>query len=161
MKYTIIPILLLSLFVVMSCESSHEKRQSDHSTTESADSNASDKNEEAKLTLNNGVKWASDESTFSGMEKLKSALSHFSENSSTPSIAEYNSLGETLAMINKDIISQCSMKGEDHDQLHIVLVPMLANVDVIKNGQDITAIKENNAALSKGLELFFEHFHVE
>ncbi|MCP4457380.1 MAG: hypothetical protein GY816_05045 [Cytophagales bacterium] len=93
------------------------------------------------------------------MERLKTALTDFGEKDS-PTITDYNSLGETLSNINKDIISQCSMQGEDHDQLHIVLVPMLDNVDAIKNGQDIDKIKENNAALSKSLMLFFEYFEV-
>lgn len=52
------------------------------------------------------------------------------------------------------------MKGKDHDQLHVLLAPMLANVDVIKNGDDMLEIKVNTEALSEALVQFFDHFEV-
>jgi hypothetical protein len=115
---------------------------------------------EIKLNLNNGVKWKSDESTFNGMKRLELTLANFKKDKEDPSISDYNNLGIALANIDKDIISQCSMKGKDHDQLHVLLAPMLVNVDVIKNGHDKDEVKVNIDALNEVLSKFFGHFEV-
>lgn len=115
---------------------------------------------EIKLSLNNGAKWNSDESTFTGMKRLELTLFNFNNDNKESSVVQYNKLGIALANIDNEIISQCSMKGKDHDQLHVLLAPMLANVDVIKNGKDLIEIKVNAKALSEALVKFFEHFEV-
>ena len=112
------------------------------------------------ISLNNGTRWNSDQSTFTGMKRLEFTLYNFRVGKHNPTIADYNTLGDALANIDNEIISQCSMKGKDHDQLHILLAPMLANVDVIKNDQDMVKVKGNTEELSAALVLFFEHFEV-
>ena len=163
MKRRFISALILSLGFAVSCSNSHAHNK-DSSTTEKTKAEPQvetpHSNTEIKLILNDGAKWNSDESTFTGMKRLESALFNFNEKFINPSIVDYNKLGEALANIDNDIISQCSMQGEDHDQLHVLLAPMLRNVAVIKNGNDPVKIKENTKALSEALEQFFEHFEV-
>ncbi|RLD24745.1 MAG: hypothetical protein DRI71_01635 [Bacteroidetes bacterium] len=160
--YTIAAILFTVLTI--SCGGSNENDKSEANTETEVDEHPSDHDEattEIKLSLNDGAKWNSDESTFTGMKRLELTLYNFGEDTSDPTLADYNKLGEALANIDKDIISQCSMKGKDHDQLHILLGPMLGNVDVIKNGEDIDAAKENIEALSQSIAKFFAHFEVK
>ena len=162
MKLTIIPALILSLGFAVSCSNSseHNHDSSTTETTEEQQAEAPHANTEIKISLNNGAKWNSDESTFTGMKRLELTLYNFNNDYTEPSLADYNKLGNALANINKDIISQCSMKGEDHDQLHVLLAPMLANVDVIKNGQDLLEIKVNTEELKEAVVQFFKHFEV-
>lgn len=163
MKITKITTAILFLGLAVSCGTSQEHDQ-EEVNTEVADEHEADTHEEAtevKLSLNDGAKWNSDESTFSGMKRLELTLYNFGEDNSDPVLADYNKLGEALANIDKDIISQCSMKGKDHDQLHILLGPMLGNVDVIKNGEDVAAANENIEALSQSISQFFAHFEVK
>lgn len=120
-----------------------------------------DATEDSKLRLNEGVKWESDESTFNGMKELNLAITTFNTSHNNPTQVDYNGLGMQLGMITKVIINQCSMKGPDHDQLHIVLAPMLANVDVIKNGSDLDKIEKNVNDLSGSLGQFFDHFQLK
>lgn len=163
MKITKITTAILFLGLAVSCGTSNDQDQAE-ATTEVADEHPSDTSEgvtEIKLALNDGAKWNSDESTFSGMKRLELTLYNFGEDTSEPTLDDYNKLGEALANIDKDIISQCSMKGKDHDQLHILLGPMLGNVDVIKNGTDVDASKENIEALSGSISQFFVHFEVK
>ena len=163
MKFTIISTLLLALGFVVSCSNSSEHNQ-DSSITENTAAEHQDEtvqaNTEIKLSLNNGAKWNSDESTFTGMKRLELTLYNFNNDIKEPSVADYNKLGVALANIDNEIISECSMKGEDHDQLHVLLAPMLANVDVIKNGEDMLEIKVNTEALGEALVQFFAHFEV-
>ena len=164
MKLSIIPALLISLGFVISCSTSneheHESTQTNEVEAEHQDEHGQS-NSEILISLNNGAKWKSDESTFTGMKRLELTTYNFNEDNDDPSIADYNKLGVALANINKDIISQCSMEGKDHDQLHILLAPMLTNVDVIKNSEDKIAAKVNMEALNESLVKFFEHFAVE
>jgi hypothetical protein len=46
---------------------------------------------------------------------------------------DYSLLVETLSRQTNYIIEKCDMKGESHDQLHVVLVPMLDDITVLKD----------------------------
>lgn len=157
MKTKIISLIAISLFL-FSCGNISNEQSKEQTVTHEEHSH--DK-ETPALELNNGAKWDSDQSTFDGMKRLELTLFNFSENHKNPTIEDYNVLGDALGNINKDIISQCSMRGIDHDQLHTLLAPMLANVDVIKNDQDIVKAKDNTEALSEALVQFFEYFEVK
>jgi hypothetical protein len=165
MKITNIAISLLLIGLVVSCGGSHDHDQVEAKTDNVAEKlqvvGASTTLAEIKIGLNNGTKWDSDESTFAGMKRLELTLYNFSEDFSEPTIADYNKLGEALANIDKDIISQCSMQGEDHDQLHLLLTPMLHYVNEIKNGVNTHDAKINMEALNKAIAQFFKHFEVK
>jgi hypothetical protein len=163
MKYTYLITIIPLAGLLFSCGNAAQDNH-DSSTTEieatEEQSDQQDVSTEIKLSLNNGTKWNSDESTFTGMKRLELTLYNFNNDNKEPSIVDYNNLGIALANIDNDIISQCSMQGKDHDQLHVLLAPMLANEDVIKNGDDMLEIKVNTEALSEALLQFFEHFEV-
>ncbi|RLD23904.1 MAG: hypothetical protein DRI71_04130 [Bacteroidetes bacterium] len=164
MKLTIIPALIISFGFAISCSNSREHNNESvksNKTEANTEGDHNQSNTEITISLNNGAKWNSDESTFTGMKRLELTLYNFNKENDAPTVEAYNKLGVALANIDKDIISECSMEGKDHDQLHIILVPMLANVDVIKNGDDKIAAKENMDALTKSVAQFFEHFEVK
>ena len=156
---------LITSFVLMgfitSCGGSQEKEQGHESHEQEAKDEHHEEKAEAKLMLNNGAKWEADEPTFNGMKDLSLAITTFNTANIDPTQEQYTQLGNQLAGITKEIISKCSMKGPDHDQLHIVLAPMLANVDVIKNGKDVYDAKKNIDGLRGSLEQFFAHFELK
>lgn len=163
MKYTYLITIISLAGLLFSCGNAAQHDHDSSNTETEANEQQSETHEAAtkiKLSLNNGAKWNSDESTFTGMKRLELTLYNFKNDNKEPSVADYNKLGVALANIDNDIISQCSMKGKDHDQLHILLAPMLANVDVIKNREDLVEIKVNTEALNEALVKFFEHFEV-
>ena len=158
MNIKIITLITVSLFLFRCGNTSNE--QSQELTSALTHEEHPQGNNVPVISLNNGTKWNSDQSTFTGMKRLELALYNFGEEHHNPAIADYNRLGVALTDIDNEIISQCSMKGKDHDQLHILLAPMLANVDVIKNDQDMVKLKVNTEELSAALVMFFEHFEV-
>jgi len=91
---------------------------------------------------------------------MEITLNNFIKNNSDPGEAEYQELGTALSGITQEIINKCSMKGEAHEELHNVLVPMLSNVGNIKNATDKDTGKSNVEALHDALILFFEHFEL-
>ena len=54
-------------------------------------------------------------------------------------------LGEALSKETSYIIKSCDMKGEPHDQLHLVLVPILEEITDLKDDRKhFRSRKKNN-----------------
>lgn len=155
--------LIFFIGLTVSCGNSHDQK---HSSAEKEKSIVQHQQEDSvsktkiELSLNNGAKWKSDEPTYRSMSLMEAKLADFTKNNSEPSPAKYQELGTALSGITQEIINKCSMKGEAHEQLHNVLVPMLSNVGNIKNAEDKTTGKLNVEALNDALSLFFEYFEL-
>ena len=61
-----------------------------------------------------------------------SIISNFKSNTTE----DYFALGEALSEQTSTIIKKCSMKGEPHNQLHVVLVPMLDEISILKESKN-------------------------
>ena len=108
----------------------------------------------ATLKLNNGEKWIANPETHVGVTKMDSILNVFNSNSKK----DYVALGKSLSKQTSFIIEKCNMKDEPHDQLHVVLVPMLDEISILKEVKDK---EEKNTALHKLENLirnYFIHF---
>lgn len=155
--------LMLFIGLTVSCGNSHDHKHSSDEKKESVDHHQQESSEsktEIEMSLNNGNKWKSDEPTYTSMRLMEVKLNDFTEKNSDPGKAEYQELGTALSGITQEIINKCSMKGEAHEQLHNVLVPMLSNVGNVKNATDKATGKSNVKALNDALILFFEHFEL-
>ena len=109
-----------------------------------------EKNDNAKLHLNHGKKWIVNDATHIGMTNIKSLLTEYVKNDGTDHIALANAMSQETSTL----ISKCDMVGPDHDQLHLILLPIL---------EDINEIKKSNYAqplmdLSVHLSDYFDHF---
>lgn len=139
-------ILLLLLVFTISCKSEAKK----------GDNNISETEEVAlldtlQLKMNRGKKWQVNPETEGGVQKMNTIIKTFkSENT-----RDYNALGKKLAKQTSYIIKNCNMVGEPHDQLHVVLVPML---DEISNLKDAKNNAEGEAALVKLETLIKDYF---
>ena len=98
MKTKTILLIAVSLFL-FSCGNISNEQSKEQTETVTHEKHSHD-NETAVLILNNGAKWDSDLSTFTGMKKLELTLFNFNENHKNPTLADYNKLGEDLANIN-------------------------------------------------------------
>ena len=155
--------LMLFIGLAVSCGNSNDHKHGSDEKEKSVAQHqpeASVSKTKIELSLNNGAKWKSDEPTYRSMSLMEAKLIDFTKNNSEPSEAEYRELGTALSGITQEIINKCSMKGEAHEQLHNVLVPMLSNVGNIKNAGDKATGKLNVKALNDALVLFFEHFEL-
>ncbi len=147
--------------ILISCGGTAEQTHETHQQEAKKEHDHDKKEAEPKLALNNGAKWAADVPTYDGMKAMRLAITNFSTVHSNATVEEYQTLGSQLGAITKEIISKCSMKGPDHDQLHIVLAPMLANVDIIKNGTNVDKARKNVEELENSLTQFFAHFELK
>ena len=110
--------------------------------------------ETATLKLNNGEKWIANIETHDGVKNMDSILKVFK----LGSVKDYAALGNDLSQQTSVIIKKCSMKGEPHDQLHVVLVPMLDEISIIKESESEALSEKALHKLEALITDYFKHF---
>lgn len=105
------------------------------------------------MKLNNGEKWIPNNETHEGVRNMDSIIKAIK----TVKNKDYSLLGGTLSLQTNYIIEKCDMKGESHDQLHVVLVPMLDDITVLKDA-DINKFKIALENLEGLIKIYFNHF---
>lgn len=103
------------------------------------------------LKLMNDAKWQANKATQIGMKNIDSIIKNFR----TLHRKDFKNLGAILSKETSAIIKQCNMTGEAHDQLHLVLVPMLEQVVLLKEDHELI---EKNTAL-KNIEIMLEAYN--
>lgn len=158
-------ILLISilLFTFSSCKNNADQQHSDqeqateHNSHEGHDhANEATKEDvkvdNSKLHLNNGKKWTVNDATHVGMKNIKELLIDYVKNDKTDHLA----LGTSMAAETTTIITKCDMVGPDHDQLHLILVPILESIDEIKKTKSAEPVMNLSVHLSE----YFKHFQL-
>jgi len=85
------------------------------------------------LHLNNGKKWAANPETTIGIKRMTEIIQ---ADVADGRISFYVAMGEKLNMQLDSIFKQCTMTGEEHDQLHLFLTPLIADCDNLINAED-------------------------
>lgn len=117
----------------------------DHSHGESKSEETTQSPEKETLHLNGSEKWPVNEATNVGMSTMRGILNSYKE-------VTFEGLGDSLNNQTNYIIEHCDMKGEAHDQLHLVLLPILEEIAAIKNG------KKDLKSIEKQLDNYFNYF---
>ena len=105
------------------------------------------------LTLNNNEKWIANKETHIGMKRIDSILKN--NTSSNGRI-----LGKALSKQTSYIIKSCDMEGEAHDQLHVVLVPILEEITDIKDVENPLEIEKKVITLQSLTATYFKYFKI-
>lgn len=108
------------------------------------------------LKLNNGEKWVANNETQIGMLKMDSIIKAFKSDKTNI----YMDLGRNLSKQTSFIIKSCNMTGEAHDQLHVVLVPMLDKISVLKESNSQQENKRVLINLEELIDEYFNHFEL-
>lgn len=143
----IVTLSLLCLALVVSCKKSEKVSPSD-ALSENEKISVLDT---LQLQLNEGNKWIANVETHDGVKQMDAIISVFKNESKK----DYKVLGDSLAKQTSYIIKNCSMKGEPHDQLHVVLVPMLDEISILREQANPS---ESIAALHRLEQLIAAYF---
>ena len=148
-----IKILIIILFVSFSsCKKETQKSVSNISETEEISLL-----DTLTLKLNNGEKWVANNETQFGIIKMDSIITAFKADSNE----DYTSLGKAISKQTSFIIKSCNMTGEAHDQLHVVLVPMLDEISILKESTNAEESKSALNELEDLMEGYFSHFRIQ
>lgn len=138
---------ILLLILVIACKSEHNNTSED--TTQSIMTLEGETQQQ--LEFNNGKKWIANIETHIRMKHIDSILGSYKFEESKDGII----LANTLSKETNLIIKSCNMTGKAHDQLHIVLLPILEEISAIKEKQNT---KEMNTSVDKLKTLTSKYF---
>lgn len=148
---------ILSLLILASCagEDPNEEGTTDSETENSTETTVEDDalEEEVRaslegLELNNGEKWLVDVSTDAGMADVQNLVDNFDGE-------DVKQLGKDIKSQLKDITKSCDMKGEDHNQYHILLKAMMKEAKQLKKEKSTDPSK-----MQRYLDAYKAHFEV-
>lgn len=151
MKKVIQLILIITVVTTtISCGKKTEKKQDQQKIEEVKDEHTSD----AVLQLNNGNLWLANSETTDGINNMIAIMAAFSDNEN---IESYSILKQDLEKEFGTIITECTMKGEPHNQLHNYLIP-ITKVFKELNSSELNTCKENFEKLNKHLATYNSFF---
>ena len=153
---SLVTLTVAALFIFTACNNTepaeHNHKAHQEEGKEQHDEHASHDAEKPAETLhlNNGKKWIANQATQDGMAKMQATLTDYFNNGGT----DYAALAASLENESASIIKQCDMTGPDHDQLHLILKPMLDKIKAIKT----TGSQDDMKRLYMLLEDYFDQF---
>ena len=161
MKFKI-PIAILLAFSLLAC--TNEKKFPFNSTTKTEGAHGHLDGEEAPadgLTLNNGNKWQTDESTWLHAVNLNALVAVF-ETKEDSDIESYHGFAANMQEELGGLVKDCKMKGADHDALHLWLEPVMKDVNDLKKtatADEGKQIAETLTANVKKFDKYFKYAH--
>ena len=111
-----------------------------------------------KLSLNNGAKWQTDESTRKHAATLNNMVNDF-EKQTDKSLTAHHFFADKMQEELQQLINDCTMEGADHDALHLWLEPVLNDVKTLMNSANDEAAKTSAATLSEDVKKFNQYFN--
>lgn len=150
MKNSNLKMMLFSTIAVLafSCNSgSKETEKNNETSTETTVETEHHHDEHEAIVLNNGEKWKVDNNMMTHIRNMEKDVMAFADNSEK----NYTDLASKLKT-NLDLLtSNCTMKGQGHDELHKWLVPYMELVDNLE--------KESSEAQFKAVQESFVTFN--
>ena len=143
-------------FLATSCGNNYQSTAKKETTSE--DIKHEHDSDAATLELNNGDRWKADSSTNNNVKNLQGIVDKF-KSSTDRSVNAYNSTGTELQVGVNKMISECKMKGADHDALHKWLEPMISEIAKLQksaNEQEAADVIKQIGEQLKQYQQYFE-----
>lgn len=144
-------LLIIIVLFFMSCKNETHKNNSNTTKVEEVTVE-----ESIKLKLDNGQKWIANEETHIGIKNMDSIIKAFKSEANK----DYILLGGALSKQTSFVIKNCTMKGEPHDQLHEVLVPMLDEISILRESESKDESENALGKLESLIKNYFNYFKI-
>ena len=115
-----IAFLATVVLLIFSCNTKSKEEKTTEIKTEEHQHSESE-----TIQLNNGEKWKVDDNMMLHIRNMEKDIIHFDQEKST----NYSLLADKLKTNIDLLTSNCTMKGQAHDELHKWLVPYIELVD--------------------------------
>jgi hypothetical protein len=114
----------------------------------------------AKLTLDNGKKWATDEPLRKGMTNIRTDMETFLHEIHTGklSAAKYNDLASQVSTEVGGIVAQCKLEPKADAQLHFVIADLLNGVETMQGKTNKATRQAGAVKVLAALEKYGTHF---
>ena len=116
--------------------------------------------QEAKLVLDHGKKWQTDEPLRKGMESIRGALAAelkaIHANKATP--RQYKALADRIESEVAGIVQNCKLEPDADAQLHIVVAELLAGAEAMHGKEKGVKPRAGAERVAQALNAYGEHF---
>lgn len=109
------------------------------------------------LSLRNGAKWQTDESTRTHAAQLNTQVTVFNEKENLD-LPAYHSFAADMQKELNGLTNDCKMKGPEHEALHVWLEPVLKEVNNIKTATTLENAKQATEKLTENVQKFNQYF---
>jgi hypothetical protein len=159
MKTSLNSLMLLAAMLLFACSGPkqpdvEQKEAETHDHTASPAHNQTHHTELASVQLNNGEKWEANRETTEGIHRMEMLAEDFKGYGNTETLQAFKS---QMDYEFNQIIEQCTMTGEAHEQLHNYLIPLKTMINDIDKG-DVKEHEKNVQALQQHLQLYSSFF---
>lgn len=155
----VLPLLFALLFFGCSNAINETNKTEDTLIKESHEQAGDNHKEHADaLTLNNGAKWQTDESTRKYAAKLITETNAFNTKANADESAYQAFAGDMQKELNS-LISDCKMQGPNHEALHLWLEPILEDVSDLKKINVVDEGKHATEKLTADVNKFNQYFN--
>ncbi|MEP7266434.1 MAG: hypothetical protein ABI844_02325 [Saprospiraceae bacterium] len=149
MKTITISLIAISLFLY-SCGNTMKEKSKEQSETVTHEEHQH--NDEMKsIELNNGVKWKVDDNMIIHIRNMEGDVNAFKVKSTN----DYVALAEKIKSNIELLTSNCTMKGQAHDELHKWLLPFIELSDEFSDSKK----EQESAAVYQKIETSFILFN--
>lgn len=115
---------------------------------------------EAKLVLDHGRKWPTDEPLREGMSAIRNAVAKdvkaIHANEAKPE--QYRALAKKVEAEVAGIVQNCRLEPEADAQLHIVIAELLAGAEAMQGKEEGVKPRAGAERVAKALNAYGEHF---
>ena len=108
-------------------------------------------------SLNNGAKWKADVSTNENVANLKSMITQFKTNAN-PEVKDYQAFQASFTDGVGKMVTECKMKGPDHDALHVWLEPLMKENKEMKDLNTKESLAGAFNKISQRVDLYPQYF---
>jgi NADH dehydrogenase len=146
-------IILLATSFLLACNAGNEKEKTIR-TEPDAENHAEHAEQATGLALNNGVKWKADSTTVLNVDLLQKIVA----GAKKESLESYSQTAIDLQGGLNKMVSECKMKGADHEALHHWLEPLMDKTKELKNANTIETARTIFGEIEKQINLFSQYF---
>ena len=114
----------------------------------------------AKLQLDHGKKWATDDALRRGMEAIRDAVQRAPGplHKATAKPEAYAELGRQIEVQVGRIVQECKLPAEADAQLHIVIAELVAGADAMKGAKDAKSGRAGLVKVDGALKSYAKYF---
>lgn len=153
--------LFSAVLLLASCNKNEVHQEHSHAHQQEQEPTHNEEHDSAEgqvLSLNNGKKWVVDESTQLHGAKLVVLAENF-EKQQDKTLQDYQNFGKTTDAELQNLIKACTMKGPDHEALHLWLTPILKQIEILKQSPDEQKAQESARELAENINKFNQFFN--
>jgi hypothetical protein len=143
-------LIIFSIILMIACNNQTEKKE----VKELAKTSLHEHNDSNAIVLNNGEKWKVDEGMLVHIRNMENDISAIANSEEK----DYKLLAKKLQHHIDLLTSNCTMKGQAHDELHKWLLPYIDLVNVFSETKNKQELQEQFKKIQSSFLTFNQYF---